>query len=241
MLKESKMPGITSLPQKVLLISSAPATGEMWAFGLRKENIMVTLELDPANSLKRWNMEISDLIVIDLNLSSKRVIELIKGLRNETIIPILILSRNMTDDDFLDAYLAGADECIQKPFSPSIFIAKIKVWLRRSWSVPIETLGPLRVGKMLLHPGERTLMIENNEPIKLTNLEFRLTYTLMTRVNHTFGSQELIQHVWGFAADGDYVTLKNLVYRLRRKIEPNPIRPRLLKTVGNSGYKLVSE
>lgn len=227
--------------QRILLINNTPATGVPWVQTLQQQKIDVILEPDPSNAFDRWAKEIPDLIVIDLNLPLGQILYLVKSLRRESIMPILVLIHKGNEDEILEVYNEGADECIVKPVSRPLFLAKIKAWLRRSWNIPFETLAPLRVGKVQLHPSERTVQINGYEPVRLTNLELRVVLCLMTRAGRTFSAEELIQQIWGYAAQGDRSTLKTLVYRLRRKIEGNPAHPRIIQTVGNAGYKLTAE
>ena len=227
--------------QRILLINNTPATGVLWIQTLQQQKIDVILEPDLSNAFDRWAKEIPDLIVIDLNLPVGQILYLVKSLRRESIMPILVLIHNVNEAEILEAYNAGADECIVKPISHPLFLAKIKAWLRRSWNIPFETLEPLRVGKVQLHPSERTVQINGYEPVRLTNLELRVVLCLMTRAGRTFSAEELIQQIWGYTAEGDRSTLKTLVYRLRRKIEDNPAQPRIIQTVGNAGYKLTAE
>lgn len=227
--------------QHILLISNKPTTGGLWAYTLQQQKISVALESIPTRAVQRWVEEIPDLIILDVNLPARQVTQLIKTLRRETVIPILVLTRDMTEDEVIEAYHAGADECIFKPINPSMLIVKVKAWLRRSWSMPFETLEPLRVGKVQLHPSERTVQIDGYSPVRLTNLELRVVLSLMTKAGRTLSADELIQQIWGYTAEGDRATLKNLVYRLRRKIEDDPTQPRIIQTVGNAGYKLAPE
>lgn len=227
--------------QRILVISNKPAPGLLWVHSLRQQKIDVILEQDPPNAFDRWAKEIPDLIVIDLDLPVGQILYLVKSLRRESIMPILVLLHTVNEEEVLEAYKEGADECIVIPISHLLITAKLKAWLRRSWNMPFETLEPLRVGKVQLHPSERTVRINGYEPVRLTNLELRIVLSLMTRAGRTFSAQELIQQIWGYSAEGDRATLKNLVYRLRRKIEDNPAQPRIIQTVGNAGYKLTAD
>ena len=132
----------------------------------------------------------------------------------------------------------GVDECIPKPIHPQVFEAKIKAWLRRSSNVPVDVLSSLKVDDLQLNPADRTVILENREPIHLTTLELRLLYYLMGRPGRTLTADELCQHVWS-QYQGDAVALKNLVYRLRRKIEVDPTHPNLLYTVPGVGYRFL--
>jgi DNA-binding response OmpR family regulator len=125
--------------------------------------------------------------------------------------------------------------------SPSLFNAKVQVWLRRSWSSTARTLAPAKFAGMSLFPSERMIMMRNGQAVHLTNLELRLLYYLAGRIGETVTTDELNQRVWGYTSEADNTMLKNVVYRLRRKIETDPANPKIIQTVSGGGYKLVGE
>jgi len=139
----------------------------------------------------------------------------------------------------LEAYEAGVDECILKPIHPALFHAKMKAWLRRSWTVSVDMFDSLSVGSFHLIPLDRVLELDNSGLIHLTNLELRLLYNLMGRPGRTVTTEELCQRVWGPSGGGNVATLKNLVYRLRHKIEKDPTHPHYVHTVAGVGYQLL--
>jgi len=128
-----------------------------------------------------------------------------------------------------------------KPVSPSLFNAKVKVWLGRSWSATTSTLDPVKIGGMHIFPNERMVIRDNGQPVHLTNLELRLLYYLVSRAGHTVTTEELNQRVWGYTGEVDNTMLKNVVYRLRKKIEVDPASPQIIQTVTGVGYKLIGE
>ena len=223
---------------KVLIVSNQQTTGPLWVFSLQQQRMNVLLEADPRKALQRAEAEAPDLIVLDINLPQEDTIQLLKSLRAEILAPILLLTQLRGEDMMLEALNSGADDCMMKPVSPSLFQAKIKIWLRRSWSVSTDTLEPVKVGSMQVLPAERMALLENGQVVRLTNLELRLLYYLMNRPDQTVSVEELNQRVWGYSGDGDNTMLKNVVYRLRRKIEADPSEPRIIQTVVGVGYKL---
>jgi DNA-binding response OmpR family regulator len=225
---------------KVLIISNRPTTGPLWVFSLQQQKLSVVLETTPSNAFPRWEKEIPDLILLDMNLPKVPTLELIKGLRGEMLIPILLLASAWSEEDVLEGYEAGIDDYLVKPVSPSLLQAKIKVWLRRSASISIDVLNPLRVGTLHLFPSEKTILLQNTA-VRLTNLELRLLYYLMNRSGQIVTIEELNQRVWGYNAEADNSMLKNVVYRLRRKIEVDPANPLIIQTVTGIGYKLSAE
>jgi len=226
---------------KVLIVSNQQTTGPLWVFSLQQKKLNVLLEADPMNTLQRCEAEAPDLVILDINLSETQTLELITNLRAEFLMPIVLLTSVRSEEHVLEAYKAGVDDCIAKPVSPSLFQAKVKVWLRRAGIVSSDALNPLKVGPLQLFPSERMVFLANGSANRLTNLELRLLYYLMSRPGHTVTIEELNQRVWGYVGEGDNTMLKNVVYRLRRKIEVDPAHPLIIQTVSGVGYRLAAE
>jgi DNA-binding response OmpR family regulator len=223
---------------KVLVVSNQLTTGPLWVLSLKQQLFVnVVLEPDPANLLHCLVREIPDLVILDVNISNSVLLGMIRDLRRESIIPILLFTSNSSEEFIVQAYQAGVDECILKPVGASLFHAKINVWLRRTGNVASETLDPLRAGNYLLNPAERILVMANGGILHLTNLELRLLYSLMSQPGRTLTSESLIQRVWGSNFEADNTVLKNIIYRLRQKVETNPADPHIIQTVVGVGYR----
>ncbi len=207
------MPEKMESAPKVLIVSNQQTTGPLWVFSLQLQKLNVALEAIPANTLARCETESPDLIILDINLAEAQTLELIRSLRAEMLTPIMLLTPSRTEQFVLEAYQAGVDDCIPKPVSPSLFQAKVKVWLRRFGSISPDTLKPLKVGTLQLFPSEKMVFL----------------------------IEELNQKVWGYTAEVDNTMLKNVVYRLRRKVEADPTNPLIIQTVVGTGYKLAAE
>jgi DNA-binding response OmpR family regulator len=229
-----------ALVSKVLLVSNLQATSPFWSFKNSQQHWNVILESRPANAVARCVELLPDLIVCD-NDSDSINMDVITKLRDEFALPILLLTPNQSDTFILDAYQVGVDDCILKPAHPLILEAKVKAWLRRSCNVPGDVLDSLKVTDLQLIPVDRTVVLDNREPMHLTNLEVRLLYYLMGHARRTVTARELCQHVWGSNSDVDTTTLKNLVYRLRHKIEADPAHPHYVRTVAGVGYQFLAK
>jgi DNA-binding response OmpR family regulator len=220
----------------VLLVSDDPETGQIWVYALGQRNLEVVLAGSADEAVTRWQDEVFDLIVIDEHTCQLDGVDLCQRLRTEAVIPILLLTPKSDESRILNAYHAGADDCIVKPVSPPVFLAKVRAWLRRSWMVAGETLDSLKVDGLQLDPSQRQLIRAGEGTVSLTNLEFRLLYLLMRHQGRVLESEVIIDRVWGYNGGGDSVVLKNVVYRLRRKIEPDPSQPCYIQTVNGVGY-----
>jgi DNA-binding response OmpR family regulator len=181
------------------------------------------------------------MILIDTLKLDANCLNMVRRLRAETIAPILMLMYAVSEDTIVDAYIAGADECILKPIGPTLIIAKVRAWMRRNWTMSSQAMENIRLNDFVLLVSGRTLLQGSKPPIKLTNLELRLMHLLLSLSPRALGHDEIIQRVWGYVSDADTAALKNVVYRLRQKIENDPAQPRYLLTVSGMGYKFVAE
>ena len=226
---------------KVLVVSNQQTTGPLWVFSLQQQQLNVLLEADPTQTLQRAEMEAPDLIILDIHFPEAGTLDLIRSLRAEMLTPILLLTPVRSEEYVIETYKAGVDDCMIKPVSPSLFQAKVRVWLRRFGSFSADEMRPIKVGTLQVFPAERMVMLKNGGVVQLTNLELRLLYYLMNRPGQIVTTEELNQKVWGYTAEADNTMLKNVVYRLRRKIEADPANPLIVQTVVGVGYKLAAE
>jgi DNA-binding response OmpR family regulator len=220
---------------KVFVVCDQKDTAPVWGYILRQQGLIVILETSTEKAIDHWSVEMPDLVVIDIDVAHQDPMELYKRFREVSVAPILLFLPTHHETQILEAYADGVDEVVVKPISPAIFLAKIMAWVRRSWTVPVEGLSLVKAGRHRLDPARRCLIDSNGLEIKLTNLEFRLLLLLMSRPAYVFSVDDIVQSIWGGYDSGDQVLLKNVVYRLRKKIEADPGHPLLLQT-GPGGY-----
>jgi DNA-binding response OmpR family regulator len=220
----------TSYVPKIFVVCDQSDTAPVWGFILRQQGLVVILETSLDKAVDRWSIEMPDLVVIDIDTKHQDPMILYKKFRAVSVAPILLFLPAHHETQILEAYAAGVDEVVVKPISPAIFLAKIVAWVRRSWTVPVDGLSLVKAGRHRLDPAKRCLIDPDGEEIKLTNLEFRLLHLLMSRPTYVFSAEDIIQSIWGGFGNGDQVLLKNVVYRLRKKIEEDPGHPTLLQT-----------
>jgi DNA-binding response OmpR family regulator len=220
---------------KIFVVCDQSDTAPVWGYMLGQKGLTVLLETSTERAVDRWASEITDLVVLDIDVPHAERMALYKKFRAMSVAPILLFLPAYHETHILEAYAAGVDEVVIKPISPAIFLAKIMAWTRRSWTVSVEGLNLVKAGKHRLDPARRCLVNPNGQELKLTNLEFRLLHLLMSRPGHVFSAEDIVESIWGGYDNGDQVLLKNVVYRLRRKIESDPSNPLLVQT-GPGGY-----
>jgi DNA-binding response OmpR family regulator len=219
---------------KVLLVSDSTDSGQFWAHVLRY-NHLLTVFVEPLGQLiTRWDEVIPDVILIDVSTTSADVFDLCRKLRAESVTPTILLVPTSDEAFLLKAYEAGVDECVAKPVSAMLLLAKVRSWMRRSWTLPTDALEPLKSGGFHLDPKNRQVVVHDMEAVRLTNLELRVLHLLMGHPKQTLSQDTIIDRVWG-PGGGDTGMLKNVVYRLRRKIEQDPSHPACVLTAAG-GY-----
>lgn len=214
---------------KVLVVCNQVDTASVWGYILRQKGISVILETIPDKAIERWHVESPDLIVIDIDTAKQEPLELYQKFRAISTAPILLLLPTYHEHQILEAYAAGVDDVIIKPISPAIFLAKILAWGRRNWTAD-TTLHHIMAGGYQLDASRRSMIKPDGRATKLTNLEYRLIHLLMSRPGHVFLTDDIVQSIWSGHGYGDQILLKNVVYRLRKKLEMNPNQPVILRT-----------
>lgn len=176
----------------------------------------------------------AELLLLDINLGDGSGFELCRELREKTEIPILFISARTSDDDKIAAFHIGGDDYIQKPYSLGVLLAKVKAVLKRyGHSANTEYSD----GYLTVDFRARQVLVEEN-PVKLTSLEFKLFSYLVKNENKVISKQELFENVWEdkFTGDG---TLNVHIRRIREAIERNPGNPEYILTVWGDGYKFI--
>lgn len=213
-------------PLRVYVVCDQTATAPIWGYLIREKGLIAILETVVERAMDHALEDIPDLIVIDINAPHAQRIELCRRYRALSSSPILLFLPANNENEILDAYQSGVDECVVKPVSPAIFLAKVLAWAKRSWTQP---MSPLRTGPLKLDPAHRSAVAATGSEIHLTNLEFRLLHLLMSRPGHVFKADEIMQTVWG-KEETDLALLKNVVYRLRKKLEEETGESALIQT-----------
>ena len=225
---------------KALIVDDDLVLADVLSFTMRRAGFQVVMAHDGQKALDVWSDETPDLIILDLNLPTLDGLEVCQRIRQQDAVPIIILSVRGEDDDVVRGLELGADDYIAKPFSPRQLVARAQAVLRRvgSSNTTPAASGSLVAGDLTLDLTRRELKRADKLLTQLTPLECRLMESLMLNVGHVLPADTLITHIWG-PAGGDRTMLKQLVHRLRVKIEPEPSTPRYLETVPGVGYALV--
>jgi DNA-binding response OmpR family regulator len=200
---------------------------------LQRTGLAVTTAADLERAMKSWLERPADLIVVahagDTLTHARRI-------RSETPVPLVVVVDSATEALHCALLEAGADLVVRRPFSARLLMAEVQAWMRRAGTVPLFSLPALSQAGLTLDAANRTVEVAGWRSRRLTHLEFRLLYTLMTHRGQVLPTDVIVERVWGYSGRGDKELVRGLVSRLRAKIEPEPRHPRFIRTVPGVGY-----
>ena len=208
---------------------------------LRRDGHEVETVSDGTTAIERFESGHPELIVLDLMLPGLDGQEVLRRVRAAGDTPVVILTAKGEELDRLVGFGLGlgADDYVTKPFSPRELAARVQAVLRRAnQERPTSSGGDgIRIGDLMIDGGTREVE-RAGEPIPMTAREFDLLYFLAQHPGQVFSRDQLIDAVWDYQAISDAGTVTVHIRRIRAKLEPDPSRPRYLKTVWGVGYKL---
>ena len=218
---------------RVLVVDDDTALAEMLGIVLRTEGFEPVFCADGAKALAAFRESKPDLVLLDLMLPGKDGIEVCREIRQESGVPIVMLTAKSDTVDVVLGLESGADDYVVKPFKPKELVARIRTRLRRSDDSRPETLT---IGDLEIDVAGHSVR-RGGETIALTPLEFDLLVALARKPWQVFSREVLLEQVWGYRHAADTRLVNVHVQRLRSKIERDPENPEIVITVRGVGYK----
>ena len=218
---------------RVLVVDDDTALAEMLGIVLRNEGFEPVFCADGDRALSAFRESKPDLVLLDLMLPGKDGIDVCRQIRNESGVPIVMLTAKTDTIDVVVGLESGADDYVVKPFKPKELVARIRARLRR-----MDEPGPesLTIGDLTIDVAGHSVK-RAGETIQLTPLEFDLLVCLASKPWQVFTREVLLEQVWGYRHAADTRLVNVHVQRLRSKIERDPERPEIVVTVRGVGYK----
>ena len=221
---------------RVLVVEDDLALSDVVSFTLRRAGYEVTTAHDGLAAVEAFQQVPPDLILLDLNLPRLDGLGVCRQVRAVSDVPIIILSVRAGDEAVVRGLEMGADDYMVKPFSPAQLVARIRAVMRRAGVSAAPTT--LSVAGLALDRSRGELLrLDDGAAVRLTGLELKLLESLMLHPGQVLPTDTLITAVWG-PEGGDRTMLKQLMYRLRAKIEHDASAPVYVETVPGIGYAL---
>ncbi|MEU5527573.1 response regulator [Micromonospora chersina] len=221
---------------RILVVDDEPQILRALRINLRARGYEVQVAETGTAALKTAASHPPDLVVLDLGLPDLDGVEVIRGLRGWTTVPIIVLSGRAGSEDKVSALDAGADDYVTKPFGVDELLARIRAVTRRLGGA--APAGPaLRIGRHTVDLADRTVTRDDGAEVKLTPTQWAMLEKLLRNPGKLVSQRQLLHDVWGPEYQHETNYLRQYMAQLRRKLEDDPARPRHLITEPGMGYR----
>jgi two-component system alkaline phosphatase synthesis response regulator PhoP len=225
------------MAQSILVVDDEARIVKLVRDYLERAGFRVLTARDGKTALQVARVERPDLIVLDLMLPGQDGLDVCRRLRQESGVPIIMLTARVEEADRIVGLELGADDYVTKPFSPRELVARVRATLRRA-NGQVGPAAVIRAGDVELDTASLVATVAG-QAVDLTATEFQLLATLARQPGRIFSREQLLEAIHGVAFDGYDRSVDSHIKNLRRKIEPNPHQPGYIQTVYGVGYRFV--
>ncbi|MBV8083621.1 MAG: response regulator transcription factor [Chloroflexi bacterium] len=223
---------------EILVVDDDPDIVDIISYSLRKDGHRVIAGQDGQEALDLARKHHPDLAILDVMMPKQNGFEVCRRLRQESAMPIILLTAKGEEGDKVWGLDLGADDYITKPFSHKELLARVRAVGRRALATGVRAEhGTLEAGPLCMDLDQHELHI-GDRLVELTPKEFELLRCLLINAGKVVSHETMLNFVWGSNFDGDTEMLKVHIRHLREKIERNPSAPEFVLTVRGVGYKL---
>ena len=215
----------------ILIVEDNKEISELLADFLKKEGFLVSVAPSGEEALDKFSKYGARMILLDIMLPGMDGYAVCSEIRQNSNVPIFILSAKTAKDDKINGLLLGADDYIEKPYDIDILIAKVKGLFARRYSSDEISSGNITINKADYK------VYKDGEPVEMTIKEYELMLLLVENEGKVLTKEFLFGRIWGFDSDSEQQTLTVHITRLRQKIEEDPKSPKRIVTVWGKGYK----
>jgi two-component system response regulator RegX3 len=224
---------------RILIVEDEPSLADSVKYNLEREGYEVSIATDGRTAIEAFRRERPALVILDLMLPEVPGLDVCRAIRDESDVPIIMVTAKDSEADKVTGLELGADDYVTKPFSVRELVSRVRAHLRRAkMRVPDVTEDVVTGGPVALDVARHEVVVRG-ESISFPPKEFELLETLLRRKGRLLTREFLIEEIWGADYVGDTKTLDVHIKRVRRKIEPDPHHPEHLVTVRGLGYKFV--
>lgn len=220
---------------RVLVVDDEPSILRALRINLSARHYEVAVASDGASGLSAVARTRPDVVILDLGLPDMDGTEVIRGIRGWTSTPIIVLSVWGQESQKVAALDAGADDYVTKPFGMDELLARLRAAIRRASPAPDEPV--VKTDDFTVDLAAKRVIRAGSDDVRLTPTEWQLLEVLVRNRDRLVSQRQLLQEVWGPTYETESNYLRVYVAQLRRKLEPEPSRPRYLLTESGMGYR----
>ncbi|GGM30454.1 DNA-binding response regulator [Paraliobacillus quinghaiensis] len=221
---------------RILIVEDEKEIGDLVRDYLQASGYEVMLAHDGEEGLRLFQKSQPILVVLDVMLPKINGIDVCRSIREESTIPIIMISAKKSETDKIIGLGIGADDYIAKPFSPGELVARIKAQLRRYKDFATSKESSLKFGDLVIDEKGFMVMLADKK-VELSAKEFQILIFLAKHKGQVFSKEQLFDKIWGFDSYGDMSAVTVYIRKIREKIEQEPSDPQYIKTVWGVGYK----
>jgi len=222
---------------RVMVVDDEPTIREVMTTYLQRDGFLVDTAATGTEAVEKLRKGLPDLLILDLMLPGVGGLNILKELRTNSSVPVIVLTARTEEADRIIGLELGADDYVSKPFSPRELVARVRSVLRRVNVEPEPGVEVLEFDGLTIDTVSREVTV-NGEPATLTAREFDLLAFVASSPRQVFSRSQLLDHVWHSSSEWqDTSTVTVHVRRIRHKIEKDPERPDRLVTVRGVGYR----
>jgi len=227
--------------KRILIIEDDLDIAELERDYLQLNGYKAEIVQDGLTGVKKAGSGVYDAVVVDLMLPHKDGFEIIKEIRRNQEIPVIVVSAKTEDIDKIRGLDFGADDYLTKPFSPAELVARIKAHLKRYQRLKGSALSyeVIQYKGLEINTASRKVIVNGNE-IQLTTKEYELLLFLASNPNFVFSKEHIFDAIWGNESLGEVATVAVHIQKLRKKIEKDPANPEFIETLWGTGYRFNS-
>jgi two-component system KDP operon response regulator KdpE len=222
---------------RILLVEDEPQLLRALRINLQARHYEIVTAADGASALRSAEKDKPDLLVLDLGLPDMDGVDVIRELRAWSPVPIVVLSGRADSRDKVDALDAGADDYVTKPFSLEELLARVRAVNRRRADQPVPATIDIGQFRVDLHSHVVHAIDQPDRTVHLTPTEWQLLELLLRNPGVLLPQRRLLQDVWGPTYRSETQYLRQYMTHLRKKLEPDPARPRYFLTEPGMGYR----
>ena len=230
------------MKKKILIIEDDSSIADLQRDYLEVADFEVIVCVNGLDGLQALQENEVDLLILDIMLPGMDGLEILRSMKEDKDIPVLLVSAKKEEIDKIKGLSLGADDYITKPFSPGELVARVKAHLenyerlKHRFSEGIKKRNTLIIRGLTIEKDSHRVFVLGQE-VNLAQKEFSLLLYLAQNPNRVFGREELFERVWGLDAMGDSATVTVHIGRVREKIESDPSNPQYVETVWGAGYR----